>query len=381
MLRVLHEMYPRAPIYTAFFDERAMMPFFPQARIVPSFLERMRRVVPYRFLLSFLPLAFETFDLRKYDVVISSSSAFAKGVVTSGESVHICYCHTPPRFLWEDRTYAFGRLPRIVRLFAVPFSHWLRIWDVHAAQRPDYYIANSRHTASRIKKYYQRDAEVVYPPLSLNTFPVSQEKAGSVVAERLKGSIQDAGTASKIKEFLAARGGDATDYFLLVSQLRPYKRVDIAVNAFSKLGLPLVVIGEGPERKRLERVACSNVRFLGWVDDQTLRWWYTHAIACVFPTEDDFGLVPIEAMSFGKPVLALGKGGARETIQEGEHGEFFEDQSPESLADGVRRILEGIREGRYDPESIMARSREFSKERFVREFHAFVENAIKNINL
>lgn len=352
VLQVFSEMFPEAPIYTFIYDEEKMGGIFPKERIRTSFLQNFPGILKnkYKYLLPFFPVASETFDLRDFDVIISSSSSFAKGIVPRVNSIHICYCHNPMRFVWDySHLYLKDQkkgnfLNGIIKLA----FHNLRIWDRNAAQRVDYFIANSQVTKKRIKKYYQKDSVVIYPPVDMPD-----------------GNFD--GYDQGLKE---------RDFFLIVSQLAPYKRIDMAVSAFNKLKMPLVVIGDGPERKKLERNAKSNIKFLGWQDNETVKKYYKNCLAFIFPGEDDFGIAPVEAMSYGKPVLALRRGGATETVIEGVTGEFFEDADPAVLADGVRRLREKI--STYDKKTISKHARKFCKERFVKEISDFIENATKN---
>lgn len=350
VLRSLHHLYPKAPIYTLLYDENKMKEYFPDAKIIPSFLNGLPRFIRNRkkILLPLLSTATETFDLRDYDTVISSSSSFVKGIITKPKTVHVCYCHTPTRFLWDwhynylDENRMFG----LKRLIIMPFLHYLRMWDRAAAERVDHFIANSKNTRDRIKKYYNRESTVIYPP-------VDMAKPGEDAAE-------------KIPE---------KDYFLIVSRLSPYKKIQVAVEAFNKLELPLVVIGEGSERKRLEGMAGKNIRFLGFRKEHELAAYYKNCQAFIFPGEDDFGIAPCEAMSFGKPVLAYRKGGATETVIEGVTGEFFNDMIPEILADGVRRLKNNC--GKYDPKAIRSHALLYSRENFEKNIANFIESVMK----
>lgn len=344
VLLAMHKLYPQAPIYTLLWDERKMREFFPNAQINSSFLNKFPKVLSRhpRRLLPLIPLAVESLDFSDYDVVISSSSAFIKGIVTRTNTVHICYCHAPSRFLWEaSHSYIREkRLPAIARPLSAVFLNYLRIWDLSAASRVDYFLANSRFTASRISKYYRKESKVIYPPLrSINIKPVGNVNIPTHM-----------------------------DYFVIVSQLVSPKRVDLAVWAFKKLEMPLVIIGEGPERNNLEKIAGKGTIFLGCLDDEQVDYVLSKAQGFIFSGEDDFGLAPVEAMSHGKPVLALRRGGATETIVEGLNGEFFDSLDIETLADGVRRMKENILNGKYDQEAIKKHAEQYSEERFGNEF-------------
>ena len=342
VLLELADLFPEAPIYTFLYDKDKMEQHFPAERVRTSFLQKFPRWWRSRpkYLLPFLPIAPETFDLREFDMVISSSSAFAKGVVTRPKTWHINYCHNPARFLW-DYSYEYlcqQNLGVISRVVVKIFLNYLRLWDRAASRRVDYFVANSQATARRIIKHYQQETKVIYPPVNLPA------------------------------DWQTKTPGD---YFLIVSQLTPYKRIDVAVEAFNKLGLPLVIIGEGSQKKRLMKMAKSNVKTLGWQTDEAVADYYKNCLAFIFPGEDDFGIAPVEAMGWGKPVLALKAGGAEETILPGMTGEFFEAATPEVLADGVRRLRANLEH--YSPLVIRKWAEKFSAIRFRKEFMEFVE--------
>jgi len=340
----LHKIFPQAPIYTLFADKKFIREFLPQADIRPSFLNSVPLVRKfYKYFFFLMPIAAESFDLSDYDLVISSSVNFSKGLILKPKTRHICYCYSPARFLWDRHTvYSsqndFGLTDWILRLS----QHILRIWDRQTADRVDHFVAISEHVKNRIKKYYRKDAEVIYPPISITNYEV-----------RIKGSESNRNTKYVIRN---------TDYYLIVSRLYPHKNIEVAIEAFNKLDLPLVIIGDGPDKKRLMNVAGRNVRLLGYQDDETVREYYRGCKAFLMPQEEDFGLTPIEAMSFGKPVLALRNGGALETIKEGITGEFFDDPIPEALADGVRRLNENYKN--YDAGVIKSHIGKFSTEEF-----------------
>ncbi|OWK27111.1 MAG: hypothetical protein US76_00610 [Parcubacteria group bacterium GW2011_GWA2_38_13b] len=339
VLKSFHEMFPEAPIYVICYDKKITDKFFPNVKIISSFAQK----IPYfwkkpKYLLPFLPLAVESFDLSAYDLVISSSSAFAKGIITKPKTTHICYCHAPMRFAW-DYYYEYGKSRSSFRglkgIFTKIILHYMRIWDRHCEARVDHFIANSNFTKERIKKFYRRDAEVIYPPC------VSAELQ-NYRCENIR--------------------SDQNNYFLIVSQLRYYKRIDIAIEAFNKLEFPLVIIGDGDDRRRLQRMAKPNIEFLGWLKDEDVAEYYSKCKAFIFSGEEDFGITAVEAMSFGKPVIAFRRGGVTESVIEGMTGEFFDDLEPAVLADGVRRILENYKN--YNPDIIKQRSMEFDKEKF-----------------
>ncbi|MCK5466715.1 glycosyltransferase [Candidatus Parcubacteria bacterium] len=395
VLMSLHKTYPDAPIYTLLYDEKKMKKYFPEAKVKTSFLNKFPKFLRKRkkYLLPFMPTAAETFDLRDFDVVISSSSSFVKGIITKPKAVHISYCHTPTRFLWDwhYNYLAENKIKGIKKIFILPFLHYLRMWDKSAAERVDYFIANSEHTAKRIGKFYGRGSEVIYPPTELEVHKVHKVESQAVCHSRpvIRYGINSGGNPveqadsnvnfnenrndnEKSPQFPLRKGEQYDNYFLIVSRLSPYKKIDIAIEAFNKLELPLVIIGEGEDKKRLEKIANKNIEFLGFQSEERLAQYYKNCYAFIFPGEDDFGITPIEAMSFGKPVLAYRKGGVLETIAEGETGEFFDDPIPEILADGVRRMKNNY--NKYNSEEIKKQAEKFSEERFREKMKDFVEN-------
>ncbi len=353
VLMSFHRMWPEAPIYTLLYDKKFVKEHFPDARIRGSFLQKFPAFLRNRkkYLLPFMPTAPETLDLRDFDLVISSSNSFAKGIITRSQTRHICYCHSPARFVWDWRYNYLNeqKIGLLKKIFVVPLLHYIRMWDAQSSSRVDHFIANSKTTASRIKKYYGRDSEVIYPPIDL--------------AEKNKG----------VKNVEATHG--VKDYYLIVSRLSPYKRVDLAVEAFNKLELPLIIIGQGEQKRHLEKIARPNIKFLGFVPKDELYGYYQNARAFIFCGEEDFGIAPIEAMSAGVPVLAYRKGGLAETNIEGVTGEFFDDPYPEILAEGVRRLE--ANEKNYQKEKIIAHAEKFNRNRFEQEIKAFLAEKVK----
>lgn len=325
MLAALSEAFPNAPIYTLMYDERATRGIFKNRQIVTSFLQKFPFAkTQHRLYPLLMPLAVEQFDFSDYDVVLSLSASFAKGVITKPSTRHICYCLTPPRFLWDNSqrfVEDFG-FPWIIRRLGLPLISYLRLWDVQAADRPDVFWSISDFVSARIRKYYGRPAQVIYPPVSAGSFRVSDVPS---------------------------------DYFLMVGRLVSYKKFDLAIEAFNILGLPLKIAGTGPEFGRLRRLAGPNVEFLGAVSEQRLAELYSRCRALVFPQEEDFGIVPLEAMASGRPVIAYRAGGALETVAEGKTGVFFDDQTVESLAVTVRTF----RPEAYDPQICRAQAEKF----------------------
>lgn len=335
------EIFPNATIFTSVYDQGGAEAFASR-KIITSYLQKYPMLKKKReFLIPFTPLAFESFDLGKYDVVITNTTFPAKGVITKPETVHICYCHTPTRYLWEpeiDPRTSKGFLLGLRRKTALK----LKPWDLAAADRPDHYLANSNYIKNRIKKYYHRDSQVIYPPVNVNKFsPAKNPK-------------------------------DIKDYYLFVSRLIGYKKCDLVIEAFNKLELPLKIIGRGPEKKQLQKMAKSNIEFLGYLSDEEMKKYYREAKAFVFAAEEDFGIVPVEAMAAGRPVIAYGKGGAAETVVDGRTGLLFYKQSAESLVEAVKKF----KPEKYKVSDIRHQAERFSEERFRKEFKKAVEKII-----
>ena len=345
-LKVLADMYPQAPIYTLLYDEKTCGEAFPKERVRASYVNKLPNFIKKRqkFLLSMLPKAIESFDLSEYDLVISSSGAFSHGALTSSNTKHICYCHSPMRYSW-DYTHQY-LVEHDIKGFAAflvnGILHKVREWDQAAADRPDFYIANSQHVRNRIRKYYRTDAPVLYPPVEVKRFKARKEH---------------------------------NDYYLIVSTLSTFKKVDLAVKLFNKIGKPLVIIGTGHHYDYLKSIAAPNVVLLGYKDDKTVNEYMENCRAFIFPGEEDFGIAPLEAMACGKPVLAFGKGGALETVLPGVTGEIFYDQTLASMEDGLGRLI--INEPNYNAEKIRRHALEFSREKFEEKFKKMVKEFLK----
>ena len=319
VLEDLHGLFPDAPVYTSMFEPRVFPKSYQTWDIRTSFLQRVPFSRSKHQLMLFLyPLAFESFDFSGYDLVLSLSSGFSHGIRPPRGVRHLSYCLTPPRFLWTFDTYVrlegLGRATRLALGSTVPL---LRRWDYRVAQRVDRFVAISEVVRERIQCCYGRTSAIVYPATHVNSFPLSDE---------------------------------VDDYFLTGGRLIPYKRVDLAIEACNRLRLPLKIVGDGRSRQALERLAGPTVEFLGRVDDVTLRRLYSRCRAFIFPGEEDLGLTPIEAQSAGRPVIAYGRGGTRETIRAGETGEFFDEQSVDSLV----ATLDHFDSRAYDSQRIRA---------------------------
>jgi len=343
VLGAFSEIFSDAPIYTLIYDPQKVCGVFYNKKIRTSFLQKIPFAKSYHRIFPFLmPIAIEQFDLSNYDVVLSDSASFAKGVITKPETLHICYCHTPPRFAWDDshkyiEEYGF---PKIIKRLIPFFMNYIRLWDREAALRVDKFICNSNFVAKRIKKYYNRKAQVIYPPVDAKFFSPS--------------------------DFF-----DKPSYFLMVGRLLAYKRFDIAIESFNKINKPLKIIGDGPEIKRLKKLAKKNIEFLGELPPEKLREYYQNCQALIFPQEEDFGIVALEAMACGRPVIAYRGGGALESVKERETGAFFNEQTPESLIKAVKEF----KSGKFNPQKIRKHALKFSKDKFKKRIKDFVEKS------
>ena len=372
VLRILAGMYPDAPIYTLLYDEKKLGDWFPKERIRTAKFPTPYSLLPtpYRYnhhlYLPFFPQAVESWHFDSYssphptlshgerencfDLVISSSSAFAHGIITNGKPKHLCYVHSPARYLW-DRTHdvltqsSKGLLGPLKRWYLSHLFHTLRIWDAESADRPDALLAASKTVQRRIELYWRRGSSVVYPPI------------GDIWFQKPTTYHLPPTTSS---------------YFLIVSTLAPYKRIDLAIEACNHLRLPLTIAGGGPDRKRLERLAGPTVTFLGYVPEENLPDLYQGAIATIFPGDADFGLVPLESMACGTPVIAFHGGGALETVQEKVTGEFFGKPTATSLAE----TLEHCDRSRFSEETCRNHARKFSREVFEKGIRSAVETLI-----
>ena len=341
-LEVLSELFPDAPIFTAFYLPQNMHRRFETRDVRVHAIQRLPLLSLLSKQYTFLyPIVFESFNLDEFDVVISSSASFAKGVITKPSTLHISYIHTPPRFLYHYPSEVSRREKWYYKPFLYPLDHLLRMWDFLAAQRPDILVANSAFTQARIKKFYRRDATIMYPPLSLPD-------------------------VSKPKRLYPR------PYFLVVGRVRSYKNVELAVEACVVEKKDVVVVGTGAMdtlKKRYQNH--PKVKIAGFVDDETLVSYYAHCEALIFPVEEDFGLVPIECMSQGKPVLALKKGGALETVKEKETGLFFQEATVAEISSAIRRFSYTT----FSEGTIRAHAQEYSRKKFEEEFLSFVETS------
>lgn len=338
VLETFLEIWPDADVYTLLYNKNNISQTLRARKINVSFLNAFPfERVYYEYLLPFYPLAIEKFDTRKYDLVISSSSAWAKGALTGLKTCHISYCYNPMRFAWDTFFSVTGTRGIISKGLSLIIS-FLRIWDLSSSKRPDKYFTISRFVQKRITKYYHLDSEIIYPPVDTEYFKPDVHKRQE-------------------------------EFFLLVSRLKPYKRIEIAIEAFNILGLPLVIIGEGSHSGALKKKAKRNIQFLSNIDDKTLLSYYQRCRAFIFPAEEDFGIVPLEAQACGKPVIAYRGGGSLETVKEGVTGEFFYPQTSKAIVKTVR----AFNADKYDSDMIRKHALQFSKNIFKETFRTKVE--------
>lgn len=361
LLLALHELFPEAPLYTSVYDPKKA-PWADVFTIKTSFLQNFPFASSHHELFAILmPLAFESFSFDEYDLVISVTSEAAKGIIAKPKTLHICYCLTPTRYLWSGYEDYFRN--GLFRKISQPFVSYLRTWDKIAAQRPDTYIAISEEVQKRIKKYYGRGSMVVYPPVD-TAFSSLAAQSNVPAAFDAASSVQ-----LKNKKLDAKR----SSYFLIVSRLVPYKRIDIAVQAFNKLRLPLKIVGVGSQEQSLKRIAGPTIEFLGNLTDSELLSYYKGCRALIFPGHEDFGLTTVEAQSFGKPVIAYGKGGALETLIGGKTAIFFYEQTSNALTKAVNQF----QNSHFDPEDCIEQAIKFNKKRFQEEFTALINKFLE----
>lgn len=339
----LCELFPDADLFTHVVDRKRVSPRILDRNITTTFIDKLpaaRKAYP-RYL-PLMPLALEQLDLRGYDLVISSESGPAKGVITDPDALHICYCHTPMRYIWELYHEYTGRFGPISRAVAGIAAHYLRMWDVTSAARVDRFVANSEYVARRIHRYYGREATVIYPPVETPPWD---------------------GTT------------DHDDYYLMVGQLVRYKRTELAVEAFNEMGKPLVIVGDGERLRAVRRRAGPTVKVVGWQPDEAVQEYLKHCRALVFPGLEDFGMVPVEAMAAGRPVIGYGRGGVAETVRDGETGVLFSDQTVEALVDAVARF-ETV-EGEMDGAAMAAHASRYDRRHFLTSMRALMEELLE----
>lgn len=345
VVEVLHAMYPEAPIYTSAYDPEVMPDYYRNWDIRTSFLQRLpQKRKTHRLALPFYPLAFEAFNFSEYDLVISSSSCFAKGIITPPHTTHVCYTHAPMRFAWSTDSYLENEnLPRFLRPPLSLVTHYLRTWDAVAATRVDQYIANSSVVARRIKKFYRAESEIIFPPVNTGRFQISEK---------------------------------VEDYHIIVSRAVPYKRLDLAVAAFTRLKKPLKIVGSGRQMEALKAQAGPTIEFCGRVSDKDLPGLIARAKAYIMPGEEDFGIAPVEANACGRPVIAYAAGGALDSQRDGITGVLFQEQTVDALCDAICRLEEMD----LDPQVIQAHARTFDTDVFQDRIRSVVAKAMGQTN-
>ncbi|MCR5029743.1 MAG: glycosyltransferase [Fibrobacter sp.] len=337
------EVYPDAPIYTSMFTKNNVDPRFGKRKIVTTFLQRFAKKGKHQKFFPLMPLAFERLDLNKYDVILSSTSCCAKGVNTGSDAEHFCYCFTPTRYLWSRSFEYMQGMGKIKNFLCSVLLHYMRMWDFAAAQRVDHFIAISTEVQRRIKKYYGRESVIIFPPVRCSKFQISPIDG---------------------------------DYYLVVSRLVYYKRFDLAVKACTALNKKLVVIGDGPELENLKKIAGPTVQFLGRQPDDVLYKYMAECKALLFPGEEDFGIVPVEAEACGRPVIAYGKGGALDTVIDGKTGVLFKEQTSECVQEAIQKLETMV----FDKEEIRNHALKFDEPEFKRQIEEYIRSTVESQN-
>lgn len=348
VLFALAKLYPEAPIYTLIYNQSKFAEFIAPGRIRTSFLQKLPQVLKNRphYLLPLIPMAIESFNFDEFDIVLSSSAAFSKNILTSPSTYHICYCHSPMRFAWDywPQYLHEQSLGPIRRFTAHKQISRVRQWDYLAASRVDKWLANSKNVGFRITKYYRQDAEIIYPPVDTAWF----------------------NQANREKK----------DYFVTISALTPYKKIDLAIEAFNINGERLIVLGEGKDKPRLEKMARSNIEFAGFVETEKKRELLGQAKGLIFPQEEDFGIAAVEAMASGTPVISYGAGGVLETVIDGQTGVFFDAQTPGILNQAVARA----NSLKFDCAMLKHQADNFNQSIFNRKIKTVVSRAYQNVH-
>lgn len=344
-LEAIAEIFPTAPIYTGVYKPEKLSPYITSKNIIAPKNFFIKNFTKYASFL--MPLIFESFDLRQYDIIISDTSCWAKGVLTNPDQLHISYNHTPPRFLYGYSVETTKRNAWYYKPFVKIIDSYLRVWDFSAAQRPNFLLVNSQEVLKRVQKFYKRDATVIYPPVEV---------------------FFDANATTEVKT-----GFGDTPYYVAIGRLVAYKNFELIIEAFNKTGSHLAIIGTGQEEKKLKKLANANVHFLGQLNDKDKHVILDNSLGLINAVEDeDFGIVPLEAMAHGKPVLVHRSGGALETIEENVTGMFFNDITLPSLEASLKAFDQAIKENKFDQEKLKASVTKFSKERFKKEFETLI---------
>lgn len=341
VIESLLELYPQADLFAHVYDESLTEGKLVGRTVNTTFISKLPKSKKhYQKYLPFMPIALEQLDLREYDLVISSESGPAKGVITRPDALHICYCHSPMRYVWDMYPDYIKSTGKINRLLMRPLIHYMKIWDRLSADRVDYFISNSMFIKQRIAKFYRRESEVINPPVDISEFVFDEKKS---------------------------------DFYLVLGQLTPYKRADLVVDAFIESGKKLVVIGDGEQYKDLKRKETKNISIMGRADWDVCKEHLSKAKALIFPGVEDFGMVPVEAMACGTPVLAYAKGGALETVSDGVSGYFFYEQS----IDAINACVNEFESKQLDLKAVRSWSEKFSKENFLTKISEFVKSKME----
>ena len=347
------KMYPDADIYTLVYDKKKMGKIFPEEKVHPSFIQKIPKATKlYTKFLSLMPKAFESFDLTSYDLVIASSSSCAKGVITSPNTAFVAYIHSPMRYAWDLYYDYFMNAGILTRFFMKRQMPAIRQWDFLSSQRINTLVANSSYIKKRIKKFWNKDSKVIFPPVDVDR--------------------------------LSPNNLPAEDFYVVFSRFVSYKRVDLAIKACGQLGKKLIVIGSGSQESELKTLASkyrkADIKFTGRINDEEVKGYLQKCRAMIFSAEEDFGIIPVECQACGRPVIAFGKGGALETVKENTTGIFFQEQNEESLKEAIVRFekLEG--EGTFKTTVIVEHAQKFSAERFRRELQAVIDETLKEVN-
>ena len=351
VLEIIFEIFPNAELFTLLYNKGSVSPIIADRKIHTSFIDKLPfKSKKYRHYLPLFPTAIELFDFKEYDLIVSTSHCVAKGVRTPPNTLHISYVHSPMRYVWDMYEDYFGedKIGFLQKMIIPPFANYLRMWDVTSSNRVDYFIANSKHVANRIQKYYRREASVIHPPVNTETY-----KKSDITEE----------------------------FYLVISALVPYKKIDLAVDAFNQSDKSLVVVGEGPEKSKLLKLAKGNIKFVSGIKSTELNDYYSKCKALIFPGEEDFGIVPVEAQSCGKPVIAFARGGALETVigYDGTNeklcsGIFFVKQTTESLTSAI----EEFEKLEWDAGFINQHAQKFNRNRFKTDMSDFINQRVSD---
>lgn len=337
VLEAFCDLYPDADIFTLVADPEKLSPTLKKHKITTSFLQKMGGAKFYPKMLPLMPMALESFDLTPYDLIISSEAGPAKGIIPRPDALHVCYCHSPMRYIWDLYPQYYASARPLTRLGMTLTSPWLRSWDVTTASRVDHFIANSAYVAKRIERFYRRESTIINPPVDISRFAIAE---------------------------------DVDDYYLCAGQITPYKKIELAIEAFTRMNKRLVVIGLGVTAA-MKRMAGPTITFLGSVDDAAMAHHFAHCRALVFPGVEDFGIVPLESLASGRPVIAFARGGALETVIDGKTGILFHEQTADALIGAVER-MESESET-FEPQALRQFARGFERPIFVEALKAYMQ--------